>query len=1209
MPRRNLTLTLTVMLFVVLQVLQIAGGYLTNQQGGAPPILRELQASPLPPVVILLTLGLLLTVLTARAGTAPPIGNPRWNSRRSPYPGLDAFTADDAGVFFGRDAEIGRLLQRLHPVSTADPRRVVVVAGPSGVGKSSLVHAGLLPNLANRRTRWIVGTLHPGDDPVRELTHNLTSLLAAAHRPVRGRRRHMLLVIDRAEELFTLAGEAVRGEFLTVLDSLVRTHPQLWVVVVTRSEFLTGFQESSHAHLFQEPLTLGPLGREQLVEVIVRPAERAGLTFDPPHLPGTIADDTGGGPSLPLLAFTLEQLFARARGGPITAKDYADLGGVPGVIARQADRIVRELNGSPAADSVVRTLLRLVAVHNDVPARRRVPLDGLDDDERVVVEAFVTGRLLTRGGGEKDASPYAEIAHEAFLAVWPPLRQTVAAHHESLRLRSLLEQWATEWIGSGEKQSYLLGSERLTLAHVWLDHHPRLAADAPRIVRLVDCSRRAAQAAGERAAADIARRSLLTLEESPAEALAIAVTAHEEHGPEPLVRLAVSAALNASRCRRILGAHRTLLRGVAWLPGGRRLISMSHDGATRVWDTTTGTEVAAYTCVGAKFWGCDLSPDGRLLVAGAEDGVAGVWAVEDGRKVRDLRGHSEWVRSAVWSPDGGRVVTSSDDQTARIWDVELGEEVNVLQGHRGRVWGACFSPDGDRIASVSHDRTVRIWDATTGQPLHEMPGHEDGVVGVAWSPDGTTVASCSDDATVRLWDPQAGDLVRVLRGHKGWVWGVCWSPDSRLVASSGQDRTTRVWQARSGAQRHVLLDHQEGGVTAAAWSPDGTRLATAGGVSPKLWDEGGGPEQRVLREHEGWVTGVSWNPGGDLLSTISLDRKLRIWDHSAWWNDHGVATVRTHKDGILAHEWSPDGTRVATGSQDGTAAVWSAGTAGHLTLAGHSRWVSDVSWSPDGTRLATASTDHTARIWSAGDGTPLAELRGHTQWLSDVTWSPAGTLLATASHDTTARVWNTVTGEQVHTVHGMRPLGDWEVTQHRVAWSSCGGTLAVVLADGGVVLWHAATRGEKRLYAGHTGTVTALCWSPDGRWLATAADDGAVLLTDVAGRAPAVRLDHAGEAVEKVAWSPDGLKVATATGDGAVRVWSSREGRETLTAGRHTRSVTALAWSPDGTRLATAACDGTARVWNATMETADVVALAKSRMLFPLPGRYCEASG
>jgi hypothetical protein len=252
-----------------------------------------------------------------------------WDPTRSPYPGLEPFTPEDAAVFFGRDHEVDRLLELLQPTLQRGAGRFVAVVGPSGSGKSSLLRAGLLPRLERLQRRWIVlPALRPGQYPTRSLAHSLVQAFASygsTRSPAelatlldRGAgglvelaveladlgvnadgEPSVLVVVDQAEELLTRSGVREQHAFLGLLDKALGDDSPLWVVATVRSEFLsTAPERAGLADVVDDPLVVEPLSRGRLPEVIRGPAQRAGLEFAP-GLVERMVEETTGGDALP----------------------------------------------------------------------------------------------------------------------------------------------------------------------------------------------------------------------------------------------------------------------------------------------------------------------------------------------------------------------------------------------------------------------------------------------------------------------------------------------------------------------------------------------------------------------------------------------------------------------------------------------------------------------------------------------------------------------------------------------------------------------------------------------------------------------------------------------------------------------------------------------------------------------------------------------
>ncbi|MBL7063144.1 MAG: hypothetical protein ISS49_02905 [Anaerolineae bacterium] len=246
----------------------------------------------------------------------------------------------------------------------------------------------------------------------------------------------------------------------------------------------------------------------------------------------------------------------------------------------------------------------------------------------------------------------------------------------------------------------------------------------------------------------------------------------------------------------------------AFSPDGRLLVTGSHDDTARVWEVTIEEkqdgeepsvgemavkELAVLQHKGSV-WSAVFSPDGQWVVTASWDDTARVWEATTGKQLAILRGHTGSVRSAVFSPDGQRVVTASQDGTARVWDAATGKEVAALR-HDDSVWSAAFSPDGRLVVTASQDKTARVWDAVTGEELAVLR-HEGEVLSAAFRPNGSYLVTASADGAARLWDTTSGELLFTLEGHTDEVLGAAWSPDGVRIVTAGGDGTARIWQGR-----------------------------------------------------------------------------------------------------------------------------------------------------------------------------------------------------------------------------------------------------------------------------------------------------------------------------------------------------------------------------------------------------------------------------
>ena len=377
----------------------------------------------------------------------------------NPWRGLQAYTREQTHLFFGRT----RVVDELAALVAADGHPLIAVVGASGSGKSSVVNAGLLPQL--RDTRAVVGPLRPGSDPAGMLD-DARGALAAATGP-------QLLVIDQFEEILTMVpSPEVTADFLAGLAALRRESPDLTVILTLRADFEPPLRDSPIGDdLARGRYPIPPMTRDEMREVIDGPAADRVLYFEPPSLPDQILDDLAAMPgALPLLSFTLSELYRRTieeeerTDRALHERHYRAVGGVVGSLQTRASELFSA--SSPDEQRTMRNLmLRMVSDAGGDVAKRRLaaPEQRWSDDaesERVqtVLARLVDARLLVTGvaedpdGGEE---PYVEPAHDMLVMTWDRLRQWQRALEVPLKLRRAVWQAAVDWDRDGRRRPRL----------------------------------------------------------------------------------------------------------------------------------------------------------------------------------------------------------------------------------------------------------------------------------------------------------------------------------------------------------------------------------------------------------------------------------------------------------------------------------------------------------------------------------------------------------------------------------------------------------------------------------------------------------------------------------------------------------------------------------------------------------------------------------
>ena len=421
-----------------------------------------------------------------------------------------------------------------------------------------------------------------------------------------------------------------------------------------------------------------------------------------------------------------------------------------------------------------------------------------------------------------------------------------------------------------------------------------------------------------------------------------------------------------------------------------------------------------------------------------------------------------------------------------------------------------------------------------------------------------------------------------LKGHAGFVLSVAFSPDGKRIASAGGDGMVKVWDSTTGEERLTLKGHTSF-PTSVAFSPDGKRLASGGNDRVvRVWDAMTGEEALTLKGHAALVNGVCFSPDGRILASASFDGTVKLWDGATG----AVArTLKGHKSAISSVAFSPDGKLLASAgglqlNKPGELKVWNVATGQEtLTIKGCASGVVSVAYSPDGKRLAAASADRTVKVWDAVTAVETLTIKGHAGSVVSVAFSPDGKTLGTASNDQTVRVWDAATGLENLILKGHTK------SVASVAFDPGGRRLASASTDGTVKVWDLATGQEPLTLKRHAGDVLSVAFSPDSKRLASASLDQTVKLWDTATWHEVLTFDGHKGGVVSVAFSPDGERLASSAGfNGTVKIWDGRTGQQfmTLTGQESDGSdgILSVAFSPDGMRLALASSDQSVKVWD-----------------------------
>lgn len=567
-----------------------------------------------------------------------------------------------------------------------------------------------------------------------------------------------------------------------------------------------------------------------------------------------------------------------------------------------------------------------------------------------------------------------------------------------------------------------------------------------------------------------------------------------------------------------------------------------------------------------EIFAVNFSPDKQLIATASGDNTAILWNPQ-GKLLHRLTEHTSIVFDVAFSPDSQTIVSSSADGTIRLWN-RNGQQILVLHEKTTKpvaVLAIAFSPDGKTIAAANDDKTIKIWNLNN-QLVKKWTAHNDKILDVNFSPDGKTIISSSTDKKIKLWNRE-GRLLRELTGHKDWIYSVNFSPDGKVIASvgGGSDRTLKLWQAEDGKLLYNIKAHTNG-IKSVVFSPDSQTIATVGDDKQlKLWHRDG-TLINSIRGHKSDLNDVSFSPDGKMIATAGGDKIVKLWHYEPILRK----TIQTdNQELIWGIAFSPDGKIIATASADKTIKLWHRNGRYIKTLTGHQDWVMDVTFSPNGDTIASASEDKTVRLWNR-DGKLLKTLQ-HQDWVYGVSFSPDGKIIASASMDGTVKLWS-LDGKL------SRELKANNQRFSDVSFSPDGNTIAASTTGDKVILWNRSNGRWKKTLQGEEDRFTSLSYSPDGQWVIAGSHNNRLILWNLRKEKRLFLEGHRNK-IRGVAFSPNSKIIASAGDDRTVRLWS-REGILLKTLEGELGAVYSVKFSPDGKTLASSSDDGSVKLWN-----------------------------
>lgn len=1137
-----------------------------------------------------------------------------------PYVGVVPFGEEDEWRFFGREAETRVIASNLLA------SRLTLLYGPSGVGKTSVLRASVVPYLrAAAEEEAGDGGAPPftvvyfnswRDEPVedllaavREQVGRHPALRSAAERlpppdgPLaatlgawaRALDGDLLVILDQFEDYFLYhPDDDGDRSFAAAFAGAVNAEPlPVDFLVSIREDALAKFDrfKGTIRHLFESYLRVDHLSKVEARGAITGPLRRyarangPGPTEIEPDLVEAVVQQVGAGKVVVGQAGrgTIDQT---GHGGP------ADGGRVEAAhLQLVMSRLWHEEReaGSP--------VLRLAALERLGGAQQivRAHLDDVmttlspEDQHRA---ALVFHQLVTPSGTKithsvSDLASYTGISHDELV---PVLEQLAAGERRILRpvppspdapgesrfeiFHDVLAPGVLDWrnrhleaVKRAEVEASLEQQRRQTrLASLVAVVMVFLLVVT--IVSWASAVRTGRAAAEQRAVArsrELATEATSLLSEDPRQGLQLALAAVEESTTREAQDALRRLLANWAQEAEISLDARVV--SVTASPSGGRFAAVTEDGGLTIRDGAEGQELGhAESVLGARFL-----EEGRLLAV-TVDGAVLEW---DGSRLRDagevpVPAGDELAAHAV-SPDGHRVAVGGTSGDAWVLDVPRGTVTGVAEPHDGAVTALALSDNGELLGTASADGTAKVFDARTGERVMTFAGHI--------RTDGRITASS---------------------GMVG-VASIAFSPDGRTVVTAGADGACRTWSAETGAGSAFAPSGQGLTMITASFSADGERALCGGEKRVWVFDAHSNARGLELRGHTDRLTSASFSVNSERVVTTSRDGTARVWDAVT---GAMLLVLNGHDDAVLDAEFLSRTDLVVTGSADRSARTWSMTRQGRVVL-GSWRMLG-AEFDRDGTTFAALGVSRFGQegevlVWDADSMRSVAELPVDGLLPASFALTPDGEHAAIGGsvvNRGAVRVIDLDDGSPVAEVEYDTPVGSVDVHPR--------GDLVVAAGTDGVVrMWNWRTGetwesdggdadGDATVDGGGEA-ISSARFGPDGSEVVTADLGGAVRFWRTDTLVPARRDIPSGSALYDAAFSSDGGSVVTAGGDGVARVWDLATGLVVLQLPKHPGRLSSATFDDDGTHLVTGTAEGYTAVWDVSDPERGAVNLAMAR--------------